>query len=258
MVYVGKLESKSFPGFYYVPGLDRVLIDINGHVIDLKRKCCPLPIVDVPGYLSIYVNNKTRHIHRLLALTFIDVPENLINKAIVNHIDGNKLNNHLSNLEWVNHSGNIIHAYRNGLRTDNRPVLIKDIRTNEITRFYSVSELARKMNVDPSLVVVYLRPYNRNKLAWNFYVLIYEGEEWPVIDTDQIGKHRNGTAKDVVIININTSEMYIFESLGIACKELGMNYSATAMHMWRHKEKPRNGFVFKYIDDPSLYSDIIA
>ena len=55
---------------------------------------------------------KSKLYHRLLAETFILNPEN---KAEVNHIDGNKLNNSLNNLEWVTRSENINHALKIGL-----------------------------------------------------------------------------------------------------------------------------------------------
>lgn len=51
-------------------------------------------------------------IHRLVAETFILNP---LGKPCVNHIDGNKLNNNVNNLEWVTISENTMHAYKNGL-----------------------------------------------------------------------------------------------------------------------------------------------
>lgn len=55
-------------------------------------------------------------VHRLVAMAYIP---NTNNHPIINHKDGDKLNNCVSNLEWCTHSHNTIHAYENGLMTHN-------------------------------------------------------------------------------------------------------------------------------------------
>lgn len=68
-------------------------------------------------YVELYDGNKgrcKRPIHRLVAETFI---ENIEYMDVVNHIDGNKFNNCVTNLEWCTHSYNCHHAIQNGLFT---------------------------------------------------------------------------------------------------------------------------------------------
>lgn len=73
----------------------------------------------VRGYLSVNLIDKksgksTRNsVHRFVAEAFIPNPEN---KLCVNHIDGNKQNNHISNLEWCTYKENSEHAIRTGLK----------------------------------------------------------------------------------------------------------------------------------------------
>jgi hypothetical protein len=68
------------------------------------------------GYPAIQIRRGARRknilVHRMLAEAFIPNPEG---KPFINHIDGNKANNSLSNLEWVTHQENIQHAFRAGL-----------------------------------------------------------------------------------------------------------------------------------------------
>lgn len=64
---------------------------------------------------------ETHYVHRLVAQSFVPNPDN---KPEVNHIDGDRLNNNVSNLEWVTSSENSFHASATGLR----------IYTNRLTR----------------------------------------------------------------------------------------------------------------------------
>ena len=65
------------------------------------------------GYIVVSLNKNQYKLHRLIAFTFL---ENLENKPFVNHIDGNKINNVVSNLEWCTASENNQHAIDTGLK----------------------------------------------------------------------------------------------------------------------------------------------
>jgi predicted DNA-binding protein YlxM (UPF0122 family) len=68
--------------------------------------------LDRNGYRCGIIKSKNVQFHRIVASTFIPNP---LNKPCVNHIDGNKSNNNINNLEWCTNSENIIHAYKTGL-----------------------------------------------------------------------------------------------------------------------------------------------
>ena len=56
------------------------------------------------GYYIVHINGKTYYVHRLLAITYIENPEN---KKEIDHIDGNPSNNSLDNLRWATHKENL-------------------------------------------------------------------------------------------------------------------------------------------------------
>jgi hypothetical protein len=70
------------------------------------------------GYLSIY----GQYVHRIVGKCFIPNSEN---KPCINHKDGNKANNAVSNLEWVTYSENHLHAFAKGFRTVSEKALKK-------------------------------------------------------------------------------------------------------------------------------------
>jgi hypothetical protein len=65
------------------------------------------------GYGRVRLGNNHYRVHRLVLMTFGSLPIN--DKMQVNHIDGKKDNNHISNLEWVTNQENVIHAFQNNL-----------------------------------------------------------------------------------------------------------------------------------------------
>lgn len=111
-----------YNGFYQVSNYGRVrstdrAVKQRGDMIQIKKGKILSPTINRYGYCicALSINNKlrTHHIHRLVALTWLDPPTE--GNHEVNHIDGNKQNNNAANLEWSNRSANINHAIRTGL-----------------------------------------------------------------------------------------------------------------------------------------------
>lgn len=100
-----------------VEGSEFVVSD-HGNVIGLKPDSLIVPYKNKKGYLKLNIwqhgRRKGVFVHRLVAQAFIPNPDDL---PQVNHIDGDKTNNNISNLEWCDDSYNLAHAHRLGLRT---------------------------------------------------------------------------------------------------------------------------------------------
>lgn len=103
-----------------VKGYSNYEVSSEGDIRNKETKQLITPHINKTGYysLKLYQDHKpyTKMVHRLVAVTFMGESD-----LEVNHIDGNKTNNRVSNLEYVSHSENIKHAYKLGLITIHTP-----------------------------------------------------------------------------------------------------------------------------------------
>lgn len=258
MEHFGEVECEEYPDFYLVPGLNHTYINVNGKIYDARRKFCPLPFISSVKYPAVNVESETRHLHRMLALTFISVGDMIleVEDLDVNHIDGVKTNYALKNLEWVTRSGNCLHAYQTGLRDDNTPILAKDLRDGSVVRYYSLHECARAFKVAPETVFHHLRDYNFGKVSWDYFALIREGQEWPEIDESAIGKHRNGNPKNIAAVKGGVlKQIVLFDSINAASEYFGLKSHALSRHMRRCGSRPRDGWTFWFVDGDKWYNN---
>lgn len=103
-------DIKGYEGMYQISTLGRIKSFKCNRKRILKIGSNPLGYV----IIGLWKDNKEKfyQVHRIVAETFI---ENVDNKKEVNHIDGNKRNNSIENLEWVTRSENMKHAIKNKL-----------------------------------------------------------------------------------------------------------------------------------------------
>jgi hypothetical protein len=153
-------DIKGYEGLYQISNLGSIKslsrINKNGYGYFKTKEKLLKTNPNIVGYpvVNLKLNKKstTYTIHRLLAIHFIDNPEN---KQTVNHINGIKSDNRLENLEWSTQSENIKHAYDIGLNYNkgekHANSKLKDFQVNQIremlNRQVMVKDIANIFNV---------------------------------------------------------------------------------------------------------------
>lgn len=150
------LPINNYEGYYEVSnlgnvrGLDRY-VNRNGFKMKITGHTMK-PAKGKFGYMSVQLRKDGRvqrkYVHRLVAESFLGVPDGLE----INHIDENKQNNCLSNLEWVTRSKNLKHNNGSRRRVLHRmkPVIVFDGVSAE--RYESINSAARSLGASPTLV----------------------------------------------------------------------------------------------------------
>ena len=133
--------------FVKIEGFENYEVSNLGKVRNIKSGRVLKTSLNNNGYLRLFLckNNKRKHLylHRIIANAFIDNPDE---KPCVNHIDENKLNNDLSNLEWCTARENLIHGTRTKRAAEKcfKKVIQLDLNDNVLNEFESIKQAGQK------------------------------------------------------------------------------------------------------------------
>ncbi|MFA6089422.1 MAG: HNH endonuclease [Candidatus Woesearchaeota archaeon] len=144
-------EISGYEGLYLCSNLARVKYIPTGRIKQINTEAFRKRGAYTEISLSKDKKSKTHRLHRIIALTWLLNPDNL---SDVNHIDGNKFNNILNNLEWISHKDNVKHSVKLGLDPKNnagRAVLQLNPDTKEeIKRWQSAKKAGEALKLNPS------------------------------------------------------------------------------------------------------------
>ena len=220
------MKSKEF--------LDGYIIFENGMVLNKKTNKKLKGSKTKDGYVTYFFNKKktSYRAHRLVALNFIENPEN---KPEVNHIDGNKENNDVANLEWVTPSENVVHAVKEKLRKDMITVFQYSLNGEFIKKYDSIADASKETKISHSTITSNLN--GKTKKALNF---IFSKKE------KEFEKYSNPKNKKVFKKDKDGNVLEIFESAQKAAESVGTDKRNFYLYIDNTKKREYKGFFWSY------------
>ena len=169
------------------------------------------------GYKVVYIKDGSNtypkeRVHRLVYRAFKSKD---IKGKEIDHIDGDKTNNNLKNLEIVAHRENMIRAVKNKLITSNREFTVKNINTGEIFTNVSITDLERYTGIAASNVISKIK--NSNEKPINGYSIINPPQE-----LNNIINNGGKNPMAIYVKNTLTGEVKKYVSLSAASYDLGL------------------------------------
>lgn len=149
-----------------INGFPNYLISNTGQVFSKNTNSFLQPQLSNRGYLQVGLFNngkrQVKSIHRLVAEAFLPNPLQL---EEINHIDENKTNNMVDNLEWINHIDNLKYGARPIKHAHAVGKTVLNIETNQ--QYYSIMEAARQTNIPKSSISVAC--HNPSRMAGGYH-----------------------------------------------------------------------------------------
>lgn len=176
----------------------KYIVFLDGTIFNLFGKKLT-PFLGGEGYLEIALSvDGTRKyflVHRVIAECFIPNPFNF---PEINHINGKKTDNRISNLEWCDRSYNMKHAYREGLATKigKIPCLTKQEKDYIKTHYKdSINKIATVLHRNPTTVWLYLKKYREEFTPNKKYI----APPLTIEEKEYILKHRYSSVSDIAM-----------------------------------------------------------
>lgn len=241
-------RSKQFPGFYHIPNFSRYLIAKTGEIYDLKYDRELKPRCDRHGYYWVSLKNDqnlTRRVsrHRLLAIVFKH-PGTDIQKLEVNHINGIKGSDALTNLEWVTRQGNIEHAGMMGLTPKCLPMQARNVLTGEVFSYPSSAACGRMLGITKDSTNLRARTNGKRVFPEMYqYRRGISSKPWPIPTEEDIRTAKLGVLIAVQMRDVLTGNVLTFDSLTDLAKYLKISVPAASTWLARPNQPVLPGYI---------------
>nr|DAR73692.1 MAG TPA: homing endonuclease [Caudoviricetes sp.] len=228
-----ELANEIWKPYIHNGTVTEIMVSSLGRILINNKE--PRITITKDGYLRSYNKYQDRD-HRLIALTFIPNPEN---KETVNHIDGNKANNRVTNLEWSTRKENTNHAVLNDQWSNKRNITIRNTKLGKTLYFKSLERAAKFLNIDSSTLIP--------KIKYSKYNPVF-GEYEIILDKDEVFKPLTKSGKPSVEIwcyDILINNIIKYQSLSEAAYELAI--PTTTISEYIRKKQWLYGYYFSLV-----------
>ncbi len=201
------------------------------------------------GYIMVSIGKSDYRVHRLVAQTFLDNPNNL---PVVNHIDGQKDNNFLENLEWNTNIENSNHAIESGLKLTQKKIFQYDINGKFINEFINCVKAAEQFANSKRASIAQCARKNINKNLNDKYGTMYKFIWIYATNNNEIPKNLifetiQKINNSIKINKIDNNNIIIktYDSISEAGLDNNINHKTLSYYI--NKNKIKNGYFYKTI-----------
>lgn len=226
--------------YFYNEQVTTYYITTEGKLYNSKTSKWLKGQISKNGYLTYQISidgeKKRLYAHRMVAETYLP---KIKDKTQVNHIDGNKLNNSVNNLEWVDSSENQIHAIQNHLKTNGlRPVYCFDKNKKLVCIYPTISEACSVNHFNYSWMIEQLNREDKT-LSHGYYWSYNNDNNFNTVASSGVKKPIGQYTVDGVLIEKFESRNDCARATGYDKKRIG--------ECCNGKIHTYHGYVFKYI-----------
>lgn len=237
--------------FYdYIDEIPGYKVSQSGHIKGPSGKilsCKPHP----GGYVQIHMRRasliKHIYLHVMIARTFI-YNDNPAEKIEVNHLDFDRSNNNVSNLEWVTHSENMQHQTESGRAGISKPVVQLDSEGNILQKWFSMSQASRETKI----TFARIKHACYNKTLVDGIIIRFESEDMTESDYRYKSHRRHHMSTPVVQMDLKGIPLKIWPGVNQAAEGIGRSCGS---HIGAHiagKFHTAYGFTWRHATEEEI------